>query len=578
MTTVSATNLQMPEERSLISRLAIRFSAQSRVEGLLFALVLVILLISVVLPLGMLALRSFQSEELTAFTLANYIEIVDNPRLLHGIVNSLLIAAGTTILSVFLGVALAWVNYRTNTPGTSIFSSLNLIPFFTPSFIGAIAWTLLASQNQGLLNKAVIALGASGPIFNIYSPTGIIWVLSLFEAPLVYLFVSSAFRRMDPSLEEAARISGAGLFQTAATVTLPMALPSILAAALLIFVTVLGSFEVPLVLGIPARFNVLTTELYAMTSEYPVRYNMAAAMCVMLIVAAGLLLLIQRKLILSRDFITMTGKAYKPSRVDIGRGKYLGLAFNLVFVLSAVILPIFALLVTSLSPIWTGVIRPQTFTLANYLYVLTDFDVMRRGLKNTILLAIVGATLGTILGTISAYLVFRSKMPGRVFLDVLSGISLAVPGAILAVGVAIFWLGTPVYGTLFILLLAFVARFTPYAQRSVASSLIAVSGEFDECSRVAGATWWGTVYNIVLPLIKPGVVAAWLLLFIMIVRELGMSLFLYKTGTETTSVAIYLLMIGRPSATAAACIIQVVIVLSIVMILRATSRKDELML
>jgi iron(III) transport system permease protein len=216
--------------------------------------------------------------------------------------------------------------------------------------------------------------------------------------------------------------------------------------------------------------------------------------------------------------------------------------------------------------------------LFNYHFVIFDYAVMPRAIVNTLILAGSGATIGTALGTLSAYLVFRSRVGGRTTLDILSGIPLAIPGAILAVGVAIAWIQSALYGTLLIMLVAFIARFTPYAQRSVGSALLSISREFDECSRVAGASWWATMRDVVLPLLKPGIIAAWILLFIIFVRELGMSLFLYRAGTETLSVAIYLLMIEKPAATAAACIIQVVVILAAVALLRLVTREDELAL
>jgi iron(III) transport system permease protein len=537
------------------------------------------LAVLVVYPVAMVVLRSFESEDLAQATLANYAAVFRTPRLFQTLVNSLTISAGTAALAMALGVSLAWINARTNMPGARLLANLNLVPFFTPAFVGAIAWTVLASKNNGLLNQWAAALfGTRGPVVNVYSPMGIIWVLGLYETPLAYLFVAGAFRKMDPSLEEAARLAGSGILGTTLRITLPLTLPASLAAALLIFVNVLGSFEVPLVLGIPARYNVLTTELYAMTSEYPARYNMAATLCTVLLLITGLGLVVQRRIVLRRDYVTVTGKAYRPHRIDIGRARWLALAWNLLYLLAAVGLPLFALAVNSLEPVWTGSIHPERFTLANYRYVLFDFAMGRRALGNTLFLALAGATLGTAIGTIAAYLVFRSRMAGRAALDLLSGLPLAIPGAILAVGVAICWIRSPLYGTLWIILVAYVAKFTPYAQRSVAATLLSISTELDECSRVSGATWWRTMREVVLPLLRPGIVGGWLLLFIILFRELGMSLFLYGAGTETVSIAIYLLMLERPTTTAAACLIQTMVILLAVVVLRRVTRDDELAL
>jgi iron(III) transport system permease protein len=536
------------------------------------------LVVLVLYPLSMILLRSLQTEDLTALTLDNYAAVARTPRLLHLLWNSVFIATGATLLSVFFGVSLAWINARTNTPGAKTLANLNLIPFFTPSFVGAFAWTILASQKTGLINQWAAYVGLPSPLVNIYSPTGIIWVLALYETPLVYLFVANAFRKMDPSLEEAARMSGSGILETTFRVTLPLTLPSVMAAALLIFVTVLGSFEVPLVLGLPARFSVLTTELYALTSEYPPRYDMAATLCTVLLVATAIGLFIQRKFLLRRSYITVTGKAYRPYRIDIGRGRYLALAWNFLYLLVAVILPMFALAVASLDRIWTGVIRPHEFSLANYRYLWTDFELGHQAIVNTLILSFGAATICTLIGAITAYLIFRSKLPGRGFLDLLSGLPLAVPAAILAVGVAIAWIKSPLYGTLWIILIGYIAKFTVYAQRSVAATLLSISSELDECARVCGASWGQTLRDVVFPLLKPGIIGGWLLLFIIFLRELGISLFLYSVGTQTVSIAIYVLSLESPTRTAAACILQTAAILVMVVFLRKLTRDDELTL
>jgi iron(III) transport system permease protein len=341
---------------------------------------------------------------------------------------------------------------------------------------------------------------------------------------------------------------------------------------------VLGSFEVPLVLGLPARFNVLTTELYGLTSEYPARYDLAATLCAILLVATAVGLYIQRRFLLRRNYATITGKAYRPYRLDIGRGRYWALSWNLLYLLVAVGLPMFALAVASFDRIWTGVIRTHEFSLANYRYLFTEFDLGPIAIVNTLILSFAGATICTALGAITAYMVFRSKLPGRGLLDTLSGLPLAVPGAILAVGVAIGWISSPLYGTLWIILLGYVAKFTVFAQRSVSATLLSISSELDECSRVCGASWGQTLRNVVFPLLRPGLVGGWLLLFIIFLRELGIALFLYTTGTQTVSIAIYVLSLESPTRTAAACMLQTITILLAVVMLRKLTRDDELTL
>jgi iron(III) transport system permease protein len=558
---------------------ATRTQGVGGVERAIFAGLVIVLLILVLYPLVMIFVRSFETEDAARFTLENYFEVFGTPQLHRTFANTIFISAWTAAIAVALGVSLAWINARTNTPGSRVLANLNLIPFFTPPFVGAIAWTVLGSKTNGMLNQWASALfGLSEPVFNVYSPFGIVWVLALYETPLAFLFVAGAFRKMDPSLEEASRMAGAGILGTTLRITLPLMLPSILAAALLIFVTVLGSLEVPLILGIPARFAVLTTELFSLTNEYPARYNGAATLCTIVLVVTALCLFLQRRVLLRRSYVTVTGKAYRPTRTNIGRWKWAALAWTLLYLLVAVVLPFFAILVQSFDSVWTGSIRWSQFSLENYRYIFFGYEAGRQAFVNTMILAFSGATLCTGLAVITAYLVFRSRLPGRGTLDLLSGLPLAVPGAIFAVGVAICWIQSPLYGSLWIILIAYVAKFTPYAQRSVSATLLSVSPELDECSRTSGASWWHTMRNVVLPLLKPGIVGGWLLIFIIIIRELGMSLFLYRTGTETIGIAIYQLNLESATGTAAACVVLTGMILAAVTLLRLAMRDDELTL
>lgn len=575
----------MLEERVLAERVpprseqrarALRFGQHLTPERLALWGVVLVLLVLVLYPLLVLLLRSLQTDDLTALTLENYTQLLGERRIVTALGNTFVVAIGTMLLATLIGVSLAWINARTNTPGAGLLGNLNLIPYFTSAYIGAIAWTVLASNGNGLINTWASALiGFTEPIFNIYSPLGIIWVLALFDAPVIYLFTIGAFQKMDPALEESARVSGTGIVATSLRVTLPLALPSILAAALLVFVTAMGSFEVPLALGIPARFGVLTTELFVLTGQFPAAYNTATALSSVLLLITGLGLLVQRKLILRRDYITVTGKGYRPSQLDIGRYRYLALAVNVFYLLVAVVLPMTALVAASLQRFWTGAFSPELFTLRNYELVLFEDEPTRRGIVNSFILAVGGATLAMAIGVVVAYLVFRSKIAGRAAVDFLSSIPVAVPGVIMAIGVMVGWIRTPLYGTIWIMIVAYVGRFIPYAQRTVAATLLSISPELDECSRVSGASWLRTMREIMLPLLKPGILAGWILLFIIFVRELSMSLFLYRSGTETMSVALYLLQRNSYTALAAFSVVQTVMLLLAVAIFRRVTRQGD---
>lgn len=547
----------------------------SALEIWAFRLCLLALAILILYPIGTLLFRSLQTENLAAFTFSNYRDMVATPRLVTTLYNSFFLATLTTVFSLLLGGILAWIITRTDTPGSETFSNLVLIPFLAPSFIGAFAWTILASPRTGLLNRWLADAFGIGPIFNIYTSWGIIWVMVLVEAPLVFLLVSNSFRSMDPSLEEASRIAGAGILRTTLRVTLPLAAPAFMGSALLIFVAVLGSFEVPLVLGTPANYPVLTSEIFAITNETPVRYNLAAAMCTLLLTIAATVLLIQNAILRRTNYNTVSGKSYRPERLKIGRGRYLALALLLFYFLTAVVLPIFALAMASLERFWSGSIRPEMWSFVNYEY-LWNFDMMRRAAVNTLTVTLIGATVGTALAFVVGYLSFRSRVRGRSWVDFVSSISVAVPGVILALGVLITWITSPLYGTIWIILIAMVAKFLPYAQRSIVAGMVSISGELEESARLSGAGQLRTIWTIMVPLLKPSIISGWLLMFIIISRELGMSLFLFTAGTETIPVATYLLMTQRQTATAAACLLQILAVLLAVYAFRKFTNRDGL--
>lgn len=555
----------LPPLRKLLPAPRPDVSTGERLCVLAVALTLAVLILY---PVGTLLARSFQAEGMAGFTLANYRDMIFTPRLLTTLWNSFFIAATTTVLSLFLGGCLAWIIARTDTWGTGAFSYLILIPFLAPSFIGAFAWTILASPRTGLLNQWASGLfGLSGPLFDIYTSWGIIWVLVLVEAPLVYLMVSNVFRSINPALEEASRVSGAGLLRTMLRVTLPLARPAFLGSGLLIFVAVLGSFEVPLVLGTPANFPVLTSEIFAITNETPVRYNLAAAMCSLLMVVAVLVLVVQNALLARGSYTTVSGKSYRAERVSIGAARIPAFCLVVLYLLAAVGLPIFALAMASLERFWSGTIRPERWSLDNYAYIW-NLDMMRGAVANTATITLAGATIGTVLAVAVAYLAQSRKVTGGRIIDHVSSLPVAVPGAILALGVSVAWIRSPLYGTIWIILIATVAKYLPYAQRSVSAGLFSISPELEESARLSGAGQFRAVRTVLLPLIMPSIIGGWLLMFIIISRELGMTLFLYTAGTETVPVATYLLMTQRQTATAAACLVQIALVFLVVYLFR----------
>lgn len=540
----------------------------------------VVAFVLILLPLAWLLWGSLFTDvgfgEEAALTLDNYGFLVTDAPLRSALVVTFATSIATTLLSVALGSALAWVTARTNVPGARTLDMLNIIPFFLSPFVGAVAWVALAAPNTGMLNRlAMHWLGLTEPPLNPYTVPGMVWVMSLFYIPYVYIFVVGSFRSMDPSLEEAAKMSGARNHQVARFITFPLVAPAILSGGLLVLVTASGSPDVPLALGKPVNLDTLATLIFDNRQRYPPLVGLSAAMgTVLLAIALGGVYL-QRCIILPRSFVTITGRGYRSGRLDLGGWRYVALAFNLVYLLAALVLPLLALLLMALSTYWSGTLQPQLMTGRNFTYVLLDFPVTKVALQNSLILAVGGATLGVGLCTVLSYTIYRTRVAGRAALDFVVMLPIAVPAIVMAMGFLLVWVHTPFYGTLLILLVAYITRYMPIAQRNIAAALLAVSPELEESARLSGASWLRTMLYVVIPLLKPGIAAAWLLLFIIFVRELGVSVLLYAEGTEVMSVVLYR-MSHEPVTIAAFAMVQTVILLAATVAFQRISGTAEI--
>ncbi|MGH8638107.1 MAG: ABC transporter permease, partial [Burkholderiales bacterium] len=411
---------------------------------------------------------------------------------------------------------------------------------------------------------------------------GVIWVTGIFHAPLVYLFVVGSLRRMDPSLEDSARTTGAGLLRTTLTVTLPLVTPAILAGVIICLVTSAGEFGVPFKLGAPYGYPTYTTEIFTFAVGDNANYQMGAAMSMTLgIITAGLIW-IQRRIIVPRQYTTVTGKGFRPNVIDLGGWKWAALGYNLTFIFVAVVLPLATLLVVSLHRVWQGYLIPSQMSFWNYRKILffwwpESIEAATNGIGNSLLLAFTGATVAMILAIAMSFMIHRRRGLGSSALDYLCVIPIGFPGIVLAMGVLITFIKTPIYATLWILLLGYVTRFFPYGQRNVSSILLAVSEELDQSSRMSGASWLTTLRRITLPLLKPGIFAGWVLLFIIFLRELPISIILYSAGTETLSVGIYYLQeFENEALTCALAVVQTVLLLGCIYLFRRMAGPEAL--
>ncbi|MCE2453284.1 MAG: iron ABC transporter permease, partial [Nitrospinae bacterium] len=376
--------------------------------------------------------------------------------------------------------------------------------------------------------------GLSAPPFNIYSMTGIVMVMALFYTPYMYLFTIGSLNRMDPALEESARVCGTGVLRTALRVTIPLSTPAMLSGAVIIFVVSMGVFGVPSLLGPIARISTLSTIIYTKMEEYPLDIGGAAALGSVLMVFTALGLYIQRKIIAPRSYVTVTGKGYRPSRVSLGPWKYVALAINCFYVLLAVILPLGALLLASFNRAWLGGFRWSQLSIYNWAYVLFEYEYAIQATKNSLILGLVGGLITVVLCTFLAMVILRGrnkKLSGAV--DYLSTLPIGVPGLIMGMAFLITWIKTPLYG--FPMLLLMMAYMTRY------SVLQSLSSELEESARICGSSFVATIKKITVPLLRPGIFAAYLMLFIMFIRELPVSVLLATEDSAPMAVALYIL-------------------------------------
>ena len=581
---MSTQTLSPTVERSAAAN---RFRGLWTQENIATMVVSLIVGAAVIVPLGVLFVSSFLVLDPlgwdTVWGFGNYVTLFTDRVIPKAFLNTLLVSSGCTVLATLLGVSLAWINARTNCPLRDYLEPFNLIPFFLSPFVGAIAWYNLASPQTGMLN--VLArdwFGVETYLFNVSNLWGVIWVTGIFFAPLVYLFVVGSLRRMDPSLEDSARTTGAGLFRTTMTVTLPLVMPGILSGAIIVFVTSAGEFGVPFKLSAPYGWQTLTTQIFSKAVGDDANHYLGAAMSMALGIITVFLIWVQQRYIAPRSFTTVTGKGFRPNVLDLGKWRWVALGYTIAYIMVSVVLPIFCLFMVSLHPVWQGAIDWDGLTFINYERTLffwqeTSIDAATNGIINSFYLAFGGASIAMALALVVSYMIHRTKGYGSRLLDFLCVVPIGFPGIVLAMGVLVTYIQTPIYATLWILLLGYITRFFPYGQRNISSIMLAISEELDQSSRMAGASWFQTMWRITIPLLKPGIFAGWILLFVIFLRELSISIILYTTGTETLSVGVYYLsnFEGEP-LTAALAMAQTVVLLLCLYIFRRIAGKEAL--
>ena len=497
------------------------------------------------IPLLMLLYGSIRSAPIgepgATYTLQNYVKAYFDKEFYLLLGNSIYYALGTCSLTFLIGTFLAWVSERTNTPFKKLFIVMSLIPFIIPGILSTISWILLLSPKIGLINIVVKELlGLESAPFNVYSMWGMIWAESIHLYPLVFLLMSAAFRNMDTSLEEAALTAGSSTLQTFWRVTLPLMRPAMFSVLLINFIRGIEAFEVPALIGVPAKISVFTTKIFLAIHQFPSDFGLAGAYAVTLLVISTVGVLIYGRITRREErYATVTGKGYRPRVIDLGGWKYLTLGISFLVFLLAVILPVFVLLWSSFIPYYGVPSRElmQKMTWANYQYIL-NYPLAWTAFKNSFYLSVGTATLVMLLTSVIAWITVKTKLPGRGFLDTMTFIPIAMPGIVL--GVSLIWvyltLPIPIYGTIWVLLLAYMTKYIPYGIRASSASMIQINKELEEASLTAGGTWFQTFRKIILPLLMPGFTAGWIYISIIALRELSTSILLYSYNSTVLSI------------------------------------------
>ncbi len=495
-------------------------------------------------PVLMLLLGSF-SQGLTAFgsfTTAKYVAAYTDPFLLEVTFNTVVFVIGSSLFSTVLAVFLAYLSTRTNMPMKGLFTVLSIVPMMIPHLLFSVSWALLLNPSNGLLNMMLQStFGLQEAPLDIYSLWGMILVEGLLNMPIAYLIIAPAMASFDVSLEESSRVFGGSVWRTLVRITLPVLRPAILAAFILAIVRSLASYAVPRVLGTPGRVDVLATYLFEMISTgFAPDYGKAAALGMSVLSASiGLIVLYRYLTAESSKYVTISSRGFKPSVIELRRAKVP--LFILVGIISIlmIVLPVAVLLYTSMIP-YSMVPSAKAFSMmswANWIDVLQD-PLSKVAMKNSLFLAIVGATLGVLLSLFVAYVVVKLRTKAAGLLDTLSFLSFSFPGIVIGIGFMWFFVQTPLYATLTALLLAYIAAYLPYGIRPLSAAFVQVHAHLEESSLVSGASSMTTMRRIIIPLLIPGVVSAWILMATMYIRELTVSVVLSRPGTEVLAVQI----------------------------------------
>jgi iron(III) transport system permease protein len=485
-----------------------------------------ILVVLIVVPMAWLVVYAF-TDKAGTFTFGNFTRLFTDSTFLEPLITTLTIATSVGVVCCLVAAPIAWLVARTDMPMRGTVRTLIMASFVTPPFLGAIAWELLAAPNSGLLNQLyryLTGAPADEALFNIYSLGGLIFVICCYTFPYVFVLVANALDRIPGELEDASSMLGGKTWTTARRITIPLALPALVAA----------------ILAILAGFNTLTTKIWTLF-QFPPKPELAAAASLPLLLLTIGLLRAQSKVLSKGGYTVVGGKYGSPRLVPLGWMKWPSIAICMALLCLPVFLPYGALLNAAFSKTASRLVSPETFTMHNFYFTFFELSQTRRVLFNTFTLAALTATLGTILALVIAYMVARKSVPGHKFLAGLATAPIAIPGIVLGVGLFLSYTRPPLvlYGTLWILAIAYVTIELPSAYQQLQSAFHAVHPELEEASRILGATRLQALRQITAPLLRTGVIATWCFIFVAVVRELSAAIILFTSDTKVMSVLIF---------------------------------------
>jgi iron(III) transport system permease protein len=478
-----------------------------------------------------------------AFTVANFVEVATDESFVDPLLTTLGIAVSVAIGSCLVALPVGWLVARTDMPFQRTIRALIMASFVTPPFLGAIAWEILAAPNSGILNRIwrdVSGAEMDAHLFNIYSVTGLGFVIGCYTFSYVFVLVANALDRIPAEVEDASAILGGGALLTARRITIPLVMPAVLAGSLVAFLQAMTLFGSPAILAMPAGFHTMTTKIWSLF-QYPPKPGLAAAAALPLLFVTILLLRAQRAILGRRGYAVVGGKYGEPRRMALGPWRWAALAVCLIVLSFPVFLPYAALFKAAFTRVPSEPFGLASLTWRHVNFVFVEFSQTRTGLRNTLILGSAAATIGTAVAFVIAYLTTRQAIVGHRVLGFLATAPVAIPGIVLGVGLFLAYTRPPLvlYGTLWILLLAYLTIELPAAYQQLQSAFKAVHPELEEASRILGATRLQAMRHVTAPLLRSGVIAAWCFIFIGVMRELSAAIMLFTANTKVISVVIY---------------------------------------